>query len=190
MHAVVYAYKRDDDGEDPQELQASDEEHTENCAVAAHRLLEKLRCIPGRNKDGELDLQEIEKWVHQVRAGCKELAREKICDHMLGKLFSTVQPDEDDVWPCQPVGDALENIMSKALSDILQTALYNARGIHFRGEGGNDERRLVEQFKQNANALEYTHPKISRALMRLAENYKREAEYQDTDFLVRRRLRH
>ncbi len=189
VHAVVFAYKRDDEAEDPKGLQASDEEHKENRAVAAYKLLERLARIPGHNKDGEQDAGEIVKWVRQVQAGCKELARGKIGDHALGKLFSTAPAGDDGIWPCKPVRDALEQVLNEEMSDSLKTALYNKRGIHWRGEGGGEERRLANEFQEWVNALQFTHPKIAKVLSRLVKTYQHEADWQDTEAVVRRRLR-
>ncbi|AEP10476.1 putative addiction module [Micavibrio aeruginosavorus ARL-13] len=189
VHAVVFAYKRDDGGEDPKGLQANDEEHKENRAVAAYKLLERLARIPGHNKDGEQDSGEIVKWVRQVQAGCKELARGKIGDHALGKLFSTAPAGDDGIWPCKPVRDALEQVLNEEMSDSLKTALYNKRGVHWRGEGGDEERRLASEFQQWVSALQFTHPKIAKVLSRLVKTYQHEAEWQDTEAVARRRLR-
>jgi hypothetical protein len=188
VQAVALAYKRDDDGEDPEELQASDPQHIEGRASAAYKLLESLACIPGHNPIGELDAEEIEKWVNQVRTGCKELAREKVCDLSLGKLFSNAPTDSDGVWPIRPVRDALEKVMTEALSKSLRTGLYNARGVYSRGEGGGQERELAERYRNWAQALEFTHPQVSKILMEMVETYEHEAHWCDTEAIVRKRL--
>lgn len=190
VHAVAFAYKRSDEGEDPQELQAADEEHKENRAVASHKLLEKLARIPGHNKDGEQNTDEIINWVKQVRAGCKELALEKICDHVLGKLFSTAPVGDDGIWPDKPIRYALEELINEEMSAGLKTAMYNKRGVHWRGEGGDQERQLAEKFQQWVNALKYTHPKIAKVLSRLVKTYEREAQWQDEEATARKRLKH
>ncbi len=109
---------------------------------------------------------------------------------MLGKLFSTAPADENDVWPFNPMRDALENIINQELSDGLKTSLYNTRGIHSRGidEGGDDERKLAEKFRRSANILEYSHPQISKVLKRLVDTYQREAVLRDEEIVIRRRL--
>lgn len=189
VHAIAFAYKRSDEGEDPQELKAVDDEHKENRAHAAHKLLDKLARIPGRNKDGELNPDDIIEWVTKVRTGCKELARDKICEHVLGKLFSTAPVGDDDIWPIKPVRDALEQILTQDMSDGLKVALYNKRGVHWRGEGGSQERELATEFQQWVNALQYTHPKIAKVLSRLVKGYEREAEWQDEEAIARKRIR-
>ena len=186
---VALVYKRDDDGEDPIELQASDPKHIERRASAAYKLLESLARIPGHNRVGELDAVEIEKWVGQARAMCRELAREEVCDLSLGKLFSNAPIGSDGVWPCRPVRDALEKIATEALSDGIRTGLYNTRGVHWRGEGGGQEREIAERYRNWAKAIEFTHPRVSKILMKMMETYEREAILEDTTANVRKRLR-
>jgi hypothetical protein len=188
VQLVAFAYKRDDDGEDPKELQASDPQHSKRRASAAYKLLESLARIPGHNRVGELDTEEIEKWVSQVRAGCRELAREEVSDLSLGKLFSNAPIESDGVWPCKPVRDVLEKIETEALSEGIRTALYNARGVHSRGEGGGQERELAEQYRNWAQALEFTHPRVSRIFKRMVDIYEREANREDAKVIIRKRL--
>jgi addiction module HigA family antidote len=185
---VALVYERDDGGEDPIELQASDSSHNERRATVAYKILESLARIPGHNRFGELDAEEIEKWVGQVRNICKELARDEVCDLSLGKLFSKAPFDSDGVWPCKPVRDALEKIATEALSEGLRTGLYNARGVHWRGDGGGQERELAEKYRNWAQALEFTHPRVFRILMKMVGIYEREANQEDTKANVRRRL--
>ena len=188
VQVVAFVYKRDDGGEDRQELRAKDEEHEKNRALAAYKLLDRLDSIPGHNEEGEQDSEEIVKWVQQVRAGCKEYSRGKICDDVLGRLFSTAPEGDDGIWPCKPVRDALEQVLNEAMSDGLKTSLYNKRGVHWRRAGGDQERELAEKFRQWVNALQFTHPDIAKVLSRLVKTYEQQAESEDQESLIRRRL--
>jgi hypothetical protein len=87
-------------------------------------------------------------WVARVRAACKDLAREKICENALGKLFSAAPVGEDGFWPCEPVRDALEEIATETLSRAVKTGLYNARGVHFRGEVWPGLRQLPQEGRR------------------------------------------
>lgn len=188
VQAVALAYKRDDNGEDPAEFQSVDSEQRQNRARAAFLLLEKLRRIPGYNRVGELDSKDIEKWIDQVRAGCKSLARERACELSLGKLFANAPLDDDGAWPCKPVRDVLEKIITEPLASSLTAALYNVRGAHWRGEGGQEERNLAEKYKNWARTLQFTHPQLSKILMQMVATYEREANWHDMDAQVRKRL--
>ena len=105
-------------------------------SINSYKVLEKLARIPGHDKDGKQNSIEIVNWVRQVRAGCKKLARERACDHVLGKLFSTAFKEDEEVWLNEHVRDALEQVINEEMSISLKTALYNKRGVHTRGKGG------------------------------------------------------
>jgi hypothetical protein len=66
----------------------------------------------------------------------------------------------------------------------------NSRGVHWHGEGGDQERELAEKYRKWAQALQFSHPYVSsKLLMRLAETYQRQASYEGTEAGIRRRLR-
>ena len=85
----------------------------------------------------------------------------------------------------------MEDIQSEEISKGAHTGIYNARGVHWRGEGGRQERELAEKYRKWADVLQFTHPFVSSSLlMRLVKTYEREAEQQDTEAGIQRRLRH
>ena len=189
VQAVAFAFKRDDDGEDPPELRVDDAEERSARAASAWRMLQSLQRIPGRDRQGTLDAEAIEVWVEKVRAGCKDLARSKVGDSCIGKLFSAAPADEDGVWPIKPVRDALEAVATTPMSEGVVVGLMNARGVHWRGEGGDQERELAEQYEGYAEALRYTHPRVARMMGELAANYRNDAHWHDSEADVRKRLR-
>jgi hypothetical protein len=59
-----------------------------------------------------------------------------------------------------------------------------------RGEGDTQERELAEKYRVWANALRYSHPYVaSELLMEMVKSYKNEANHDDTEAKLRRRLR-
>jgi hypothetical protein len=188
VQAVAMAYKRSDGGEDPEEFCAPNQQVLEYRALAAHRLLDKLSSIPGHDSHGELDPDQIEEWVQKVRGSAEELSRRDVCDSCLGKLFSNAPVGSDGVWPCEPVRKVIERIATDRFASGLTTGLYNARGVVWRGEGGDDERELAEKYEKWAIALEFTYPRLSAILRQMVKTYQQHAKWNDTDAVVRRRL--
>lgn len=190
VQAVVWAYKRDDDGEDPPELRAPDNSRGQ-CVERAHRLLETIGRIPGQDEATKEEQREkLEEWVRTVRRFCAELSRADIADFCLGKLFSAAPVGDDGVWPNEAVRDVMEDLQSDYISQGAHTGLYNARGPHWRKEGGDQERGLADKYRAWAEALEFTHPFVSsRLLMSMVKTYEREAEEHDTEAQIQRRLR-
>jgi addiction module HigA family antidote len=190
VQAVVWTYKRKEGGEDPTEYRLTgDREHL---AKRGYRLLEALERLPGQDKATEEDKRKkLQEWVSSVRKACTELDRADIADVCLGKLFSSAPVGKDGVWPNEVVRDVMEDLQSEAMSNGAHTGLYNARGVHWRGEGGAQERELAEKYRKWAEALQYTHPFVSSSLlMSMVRTYEMEADQQDTEAGIRRRLRH
>lgn len=188
VQAVVWAFKRDDNGTDPPELRVVPKNKTD-MAQRGYKLLEGLKRIPGHNDIGELEAAQLAKWVKTVRDSCTELARGVIGDECIGKLLSSSPAGKDGVWPCEPVRQVLEDLHSSSVMRGSQIGRYNERGAHWRGEGGDQERALAQQYRKWAEALQFSHPYVSRELlMGLAKTYEAEANREDTDSDIRRRL--
>jgi hypothetical protein len=116
-----------------------------------------------------------------VRQSCVDLARADVADVCIGKVLSCAPVGKDGVWPCEPVRDAMEDIQSESMMRGAHTGVYNSRGVHWRGEGGDKERELAEKYREWGQALQVSHPFVaSKLLMGLAKTYDQEASHQDT----------
>lgn len=188
VQAVAFSFKRSDDNEDPPEWRLEDSAQKSNRARAAYKLIDVVALIPGSKDDGTIDSAELVRWIRQVRAGCAAIARENIGDQMLGKLLSHAPPDEDGVWPCMPVRDALENVMTEHIGRGLHMALFNSRGATWRGDGGDQERALAAKYALWAEAMEYTHPRVAAVHRDMERTYLYQAEREDTEAKASRRL--
>ena len=189
IQAIVWAYKRKDGATDPAEFQVSPE-RVETMAKRGYKLLEAIERIPGHNDLGELETDRLAKWIATVRKSCIELDRANVADICIGKVLSRAPVGKDGVWPCESVRDVMEDIQSEFMMRGAHTGVYNSRGVHFRGEGGDQERELAEKYCKWGRALQVSHPFVaSKLLMELAETYDREASHHDTEATIRRRLR-
>ncbi len=189
VQAIVWLYKRKDGAIDPAEL-LPPSDRAAGMAERGHKLLQALSYIPGHNDLGELEVNRLAKWISTVRKSCSDLSRAEVADVCIGKLLSHAPVGDDGVWPCGPVRDVLEAIESEPMARGAQTGVYNSRGAHWRGEGGNQERELAEKYRNWAQALRVSHPFVaSKLLMALANTYEREASHEDTNAGIRRRTR-
>ena len=188
VQAVVWTYRREDDGEDPQEWKVAPEK-IQHFADLGYKLLNGLKRIPGCDDLGELKVELLTEWVKTVREACAELGRLEITDECLGKLMSGAPADEDGVWPCEPVRQVMEDIQSKSLMEGAHVGLFNSGGATWRHEGGDQERELADRYRAWANALQYSHPFVaSQLLMSMVKTYEDMAEREDDEARIRQRL--
>jgi hypothetical protein len=189
VRALVWAYRRGDKQPDPEPFLV-EPDRVKEMAKRGHHLLEAIHRIPGHDDLGNLDARRLAKWIATVRKIAAELDRVEVADVSIGGLLANAPVGEDGVWPCTPVRDVMEELQ---LDDVMRgahTGLYNSRGVHWRGEGGDQERALAEKYRNWARALRVSHPFVSSSLlMGMAKTYEREASREDTASTLRRRLR-
>jgi hypothetical protein len=166
------------------------QDSVKSMAERDYKLLEAIERIPGHDDLGELQADRLAKWIVAVRQACAELSRADIADLCTGKVLANSPVGKDDVWPCEAVRQVMEDIQSESMLQGAHTAVYNSRGVHWRGEGGNQERELAEKYRKWGQALQFSHPYVSaKLLMVLARTYEQEADREDTEAGIRRRLR-
>ena len=187
--AVVWVYKRKNHGEDPVEFRITD--GSEHLARRGYLLLDAIERIPGQDKATREEQQEtLADWITTVRQSCSELDRAEVADVCLGRLLANTPVGKDGIWPNEVVRNLMEDLQSEDISRGAYVGLYNARGAHWRGEGGSQERTLAEKYRAWTDALQFTHPFVaSSLLMAMVNTYEREAEEHDTEACIRRRLR-
>jgi addiction module HigA family antidote len=188
IQAIVWAYRRGDGRSDPSEFKVTPE-NAKQLVQRGYKLLEGIGRIPGHDHFGELHSEALAKWVKTVRESCTELGRLDIADICLGKLFSRAPVGGDGVWPCEPVREVMEEIQSDKISSGACMGIYNSRGVHGRGEGGDQERAIADKYRAWAQALQYSYPFIaSTLLMGVTNMYENDARREDAEAGIRKRL--
>ena len=191
VQLLALAFKRNDDGQDPPEWGINDPKHRENRAFKAYRLLDRIECIPGTDKDGKIDFQTLLDWVTDVRKLCDEYGRVEIGDQYIGQILSKSLAEEDGDWPCLPVCDVMESVASQGIKNGFVKGVYNGRGVVTRGlsEGGEQERELAERYRGWAKLRE-DYPFVRSTLEIIATDYDHQAEGWDDESKTRKRLWH
>ena len=158
---------------------------------AAYRLLDQITRIPGTDTEGRVDLHALSQWIAEVRRSCTEYGRVGIGDQKIGELLSKA-PEEDNLWPCRPVCEVLQAIASEDVAKGFEIGVYNARGVHSRSldEGGEQERALAAKYRAWAQRWKFDYPLVARILDGIAERYDYDAEREDSDVLLVKRLEH
>jgi addiction module HigA family antidote len=188
VQAVALAYKRSDAGQDPPEWRIDDSEQRAAVASAAYRLLNQIKRLPGTEPDGKINAEALSAWLAEVRQLCAQHGRADIGDQCIGQLLSRTPAEETGVWPCVPVCEVMESIASEEIARGFSLGVHNARGVHWRGEGGAQERELAAKYRRWAQQLVFDYPYVGSVLESIAASYDREAEWQDSESRVEKRL--
>jgi hypothetical protein len=189
VQAVALAYKRSDDLQDPPEWRIDDPDRRTAAAFSAHQLLDQIRRIPGTNHNGKINEEALLALLTEVRRFCTQYSRSEIGDQSIGQLLSKAPAEENGVWPCLSVCEAMERIASQQIAAGFRIGVYNARGAHWRDEGGTQERELAERYRCWAQQLSFDYPYVGSVIESIAATYDWEADRHDSEAKVRKRLK-
>jgi hypothetical protein len=128
----------------------------------------------------------VSTWAQHL---CLKFGRADFGDQKIGELLSAPKIGADGVWPCEQVRNVLEECSTTNLTDGFQIGAHNSRGVHARGEGGVQERALAERYRNWSLKLAFEYPHVASMVEGIAQTYDRQAEMEDSDAAIRRRLR-
>ncbi len=190
VQVLGLTFKRSDDGQDPPEWRIENAEKGEAVWSAAYSLLDKIKRIPGTDDNGTIKPEDLKTWVTEARSLCLEYGRVDIGDQKIGQILAAAPAGDDGIWPCQPVREVLEDVASPEIAIGMRVAVYNSRGIHYRGEDGANERALASKYRTWSRQLAFDYPYVANVLEQIAASYDHDAEREVSDAAIRRRLRH
>lgn len=188
VRMVALAYERNDDREDPPTWRIEDPERNQASALAAHRLLDRIKRIPGEDENGKIQAESLTKWINEVRQLCRKHGRAEIGDERIGQLLSRAPAGESGERPCEVVCQAMEAIASPHIGEGFSMGVYNSRGVHWRGEGGDQERELAEKYRAMAERLHFKYPNVGSVLEHIARSYDHDAGWHDAETEKDKRL--
>jgi addiction module HigA family antidote len=189
MQVMALLWKRRDDGEDPPEWRIADPERRRAAASVMHDVLRQMKRIPGTNADGQIAASDLLEWLNQVRSLSAKYGRVDSTDRSLGELLANAPP-ESGAWPSKSVCEVLERIASPEIARGFEVRVRNSRGAHWRGEGGAQERELAARYRGWSQKRAFEYPYVANVLEEIAAAYDREAEWQDSQAKIGKRLRH
>lgn len=167
-----------------QKVDRTDEAALERARVIASQafhVLENWDRVPGTDEDGKIDGAALEHWVNEARRLCAEADLTDIGDSRIGQALSAAPRIHGEPWPPEPVREVIELCRSREVENGFQVGLFNRRGVTVRlpTDGGEQERALAEQYREDAAASAFTWPRTRALLERIAESYERDAQWED-----------
>lgn len=149
-------------------------EERKRIAENAYRLLSQWKRPPGLQQDGSFDAAHFANWLDKVRCLSSESGHLNAALIHVGEVLIHFRLDQDGLWLPGCVSEALDAPENEMMREGFRTALLNSRGV-YRHTGGEEERRLAEDYEQRARDLE-KYPRLAAELLKLADFYRREAE--------------
>ena len=157
-------------------------------SVACDLLCEWPRS-PGLDDEGDLDPDRLGDWVTRARAGLAEVGRTRKGDIAIGTALAASPAGPGGQWPAPAVCDVIEEVASDELEHGFSTAVFNSRGVISGSiwEGGEQERELVEKYRQIRNRLETKWYRTAAIFRWLETDYEQSALARDEEAEARQR---
>ncbi|EPY7438582.1 hypothetical protein ACXEJ7_002466 [Klebsiella quasipneumoniae] len=175
VQLICFAYKPESEKEYKQD------ESLMAAAQQAGRVLDQGKGIPGQKSDHSIDEYVFSNWIEEVRKLATENDRSNTTDYIIGEWLSRSKYLNDAPWTSITIKDLLEETERDEIREGFYFGTINSRGTTIRAyyEGGDKERKLVDQYKEIANQLYFTHPKLASIFDNLASHYDFDAANND-----------
>ena len=175
VQILAHCFRRKDGEQDPSEWQIE--------------LLHQIASVPGTNDDGSVDCNVLQSWLIEVRRLCAEIGLASIGDRQIGQLLARAPEDDDGVWPCRAVCAAMEMVATADVESGVFIGKRNMRGVFWRtGEGGEMEQELAAKYRHWAQHRRVDYPFAGRVLNLIAKSYDADAQREDIEGHLAKRL--
>ena len=157
---------------------------TEKTAVEiAWRILHNCHHQAGTQPDGTIDRNAFINFIDDARELSREADRLKSCDSTLGQILAHAPADSDGVWPFAAARDVLDRPELEDVRRGFVIGVRNSRGVTSRahGEGGDQERKLAEKYRNHALVVRNSHPNLAAAIEKLARSYETDSLQEDIE---------
>lgn len=175
MQLICLAYKLESEKEYKQD------ESLMAAAQQAGRVLNQGKGIPGLKPDNNIDEVVFNNWIKEVRKLATENDRSNTTDYIIGEWLSRSKIINNAPWHSIIIKELLEETERDEIREGFYFGTINSRGTTVRAyyEGGDKERKLVDQYKEIASQLYFTHPKLASVFDDLASHYDFDAANND-----------
>ncbi|MDH4321408.1 MAG: hypothetical protein OEV73_07915 [Desulfobulbaceae bacterium] len=168
-----------------------EEEPSDAIRAAAERawdVLHACKRLPGTRVDGSIDADKFNQFFEEAQALCCQADRATMCDQTLGQILAHSPADADETWPCIAVRELLDRPELEEMREGFCTGVWNKRGTTTRSpwDGGNQERKLADYFRDQAEKMQNSHPNVAAMLESIAKSYERDGKSEDNEANLRK----
>jgi len=183
---------------DEQEADTKSTEEQQSKAGHGYRLLmnwkRDWKRVPGTRLDGSVEEERLLGWLESARSLCRKSGHLEVADWQIGEMLATwpKPEDEDTMWPCEAICDAIEETDSDDLDRGFQIGVLNSRGVTMRSplDGGDLERKEAAKYRRWAELCDSDWPRTAASLRSVAESYEFDAQREDSRAAERAQERH
>ena len=190
VQAVAMTCRNRDTTRDPPEWGRAEPGGNRERLPEIHDLLFQISRVPGSDDDGAINTHLLSAWVSEARELCSRYDCAEMGDQWIGKLLSNAPAEENGLWPCLPVCEAMEIAGSQRIAAAFSLWTRNSRGMVRRElyEGGDQERELAAKYRSWADHHRHEFPLVGGILDEIASSYDVEAARIDAKANVDKRL--
>ena len=124
---------------------------------------------------GNVSYEELKAWILTFKELLKKQKQERLWGHLTGKLLAYSPIDQDGFMPCKAVRRIIEEYSDDDMESSYASEEFNKRGV-YSPDGGKSELRLSENYKKNAEALQYKYPHTAKIYFSLSDSYRAQSE--------------
>jgi hypothetical protein len=171
-----------------EERETPPSEAEKRAAQTVWRILQSCSRQPGTQTDGTIDPIAFTKFIDEARDLCRSADRLQVFDLRLGQILAHAPADAEGIWPFAAARDVLDRPEFGDIRRGLLTGVRNSHGSSSRAydEGGDQERKLAEKYRNHALAVRNSHPNLAAAMERLARSYENDSLREDKEAELRR----
>jgi len=150
----------------------------------AYRVLSSWSTCPGTDdEDQSLDRDSLKSWVEASVALATAVGISDVVRQHIGKVLVYAPVGDDDFIPSAEIRHLLEDLADKQIETGVYLGIVNTRGVTTRspGDGGRQERDLVDKYREQANSCRERWPRTARVLRDVAQSYESDARRLDRD---------
>lgn len=179
---ISFTCKRSDGFADSSKDKLS-KEAEQRRAGAAYEVLMDWDLVPGASDDGNIDEAVLKEWIRNARKLCKKVGRTIGGDMYIGFMLAHAPANTDGTWPNDVICNLIEELGNTVIERHIENQVFNSRGVVARElkGGGNQERVLVEKYRNMSLSVSARWPRTAAMLESIARYYDDQAAYHDTE---------
>jgi hypothetical protein len=149
--------------------------------MLAYEVLKSLRTLPGDRGDGSIDSATMRAWIDTGLPLARSANRLEAFESSAGDWFAKSPRGTDGFFPHESVRQVFQHLESEDFERGFEIGVRNERGMVTKqqSEGGDQERRLAESYKRDADALELRWHRAALTMRRISDDYFAEAKQED-----------